>query len=66
MTAGQARSPRARGLDHSLGQDVGEAPEPLRVARDRPDGLFAVVLFPLRSLAEQRGMRGPLGLLQFI
>jgi hypothetical protein len=60
MTVGRAGSPCGLGMDHSLGRDAGEAPEPLRSARDWPGGFSAIVLFPLRSLAEQRGMRGPL------
>jgi hypothetical protein len=33
-TAGHACSPRVFSFDHSLGQNVGTAPEPLRVTRD--------------------------------
>jgi hypothetical protein len=55
MTMGQAGSPCGLGLDHSLGRDVGEAPEPLHVARDRPDGLLGCRIISLALFSRTDG-----------
>jgi hypothetical protein len=55
MIVGQAESPCSLGLDHSLGQDAGEAPEPLHAARDRPDGLLGYHIISLALFSRMEG-----------
>jgi hypothetical protein len=70
MTAGHVRSPRAYGFDHLLGQDAGEAPEPHALQGTDWAASLLSYRYPLCSLAEWRGMRGPssfhLGVLRFV